>query len=211
MSSNVNQRRKNPARTASTARLVLAVSAALACVVLAACGSSKGSSTATTTASAASSASTSATGASGRAGSPGGGPTGRFAELRECLAKNGVTLPRPSGGRGAFFLGGGPNRGAFRGKDAQLRAAMKKCGALGGLRFGARSRRFGSSLLSNNPAFKRALTKYAGCLRANGVNVPTPNFSGKGPVFNTAHINTASAQFRSAQVKCRGMLRAGGL
>lgn len=206
MSSNVNHK-----RSISTARLSLAACAALACVLLAACGSSKGSSTTTSTSTAttstSASASTSAAGASDRGG--------RFSALRECLAKNGVALPRPpgvKGGPGAFFLGGGPRAGrvaATPAKRAQLQAAMKKCGAPAG--FGVRLHRFGSNSLRDNHAFKQALTRFAACLRANGVNVPTPNLSGKGPVFDTMHVDTASAQFRSAQVKCRGALRAGGL
>jgi hypothetical protein len=205
MSSNVKQR-----HTLRTSRLALAMCAALACVALAACGSSKGSSSTAATQSASTSGSTSSTGAGGLAGSD-----RRFSALRECLTKNGVTLPRPPGGRGgpgAFFLGGGPKGGAFTpARRAQLQAAMKKCGAPGGLRFGQRLRRFGSNPLRNSPAFKQALTRYAACLRSNGMNVPTPNFSGKGPVFDTAHINTASARFRSAQIKCRGVLRTSGL
>ena len=51
-----------------------------------------------------------------------------------------------------------------------------------------------------------ALSKFAACLRENGVNIPEPNTSGHGPVFNTKGINTASPQFRAATVKCRGVL-----
>jgi hypothetical protein len=212
MSSNVNQR-----HILRTSRLALALCAALACVAVAACGSSKGSAGTAARPSASTSGSTSSTGASGASGASGpAGPVGRFSALRECLAKNGVTLPHPPGGRGgpgAFFLGAGPRapRAFAPAKRAQLQAAMKKCGAPGRLRFGPRFRRFGPNPLSNSPAFKQALTKYAACLRANGVTVPTPNFSGNGPVFDTAHINTAGARFRNAQIKCRGVLRASGL
>ena len=58
----------------------------------------------------------------------------------------------------------------------------------------------------NNPIFKQALAKFAECLRQNGVNVPVPNTSGKGPVFSTKGLNTSSPQFRAATVKCRGAL-----
>ncbi len=43
-------------------------------------------------------------------------------------------------------------------------------------------------------------------MRYNGVNVPTPNTSGNGPVFSTKGINTAGAQFRAAEAKCRSSL-----
>lgn len=54
--------------------------------------------------------------------------------------------------------------------------------------------------------FRHALTKYAVCLRQNGVNMPAPNTSGKGPIFSTKGINTSSPQFRAATMKCRATL-----
>ncbi len=173
-----------------------AVALLLASLLLAACGgSSKASSSTSTTAS----ASTSTTGGLG------GARAGRFAALRECLQKNGITLPqrtpgtrRPPGVGG--FLGGagaGPTlpKGVTR---AQYEAALKKCG--GGFAGHGTGARFSS------PAFKAALAKFATCLRQNGVNVPSPNTSGKGPIFNTKGLNTASAQFRTAEAKCRTAL-----
>jgi hypothetical protein len=128
--------------------------------------------------------------------------------VRECLQKNGITLPqRPPGQRGAHpggpsgFLGGdgagGPQlpNGVTR---AQMQAALKKCGA------GGQFRRGGARLQS--PAYKAALAKFAACMRENGVNVPAPNTSGNGPIFSTKGLNTASAQFRSAELKCRSDL-----
>ncbi len=177
----------------------------LACIGLAACGSSsKSSSTAATAA-----ATTTATGANGTTGAK--GPiTGRFAAMRECLQKNGITLPkrtpgqrRPGGAGGAGgFLGGGAAgtggpalpKGVTR---AQYEAAIKKCGggsfAGGGARF-------------KSPAYKAALAKFATCLNQNGVKVPAPNTSGNGPVFDTKGIDTSSAQFKTAETKCRSTL-----
>jgi hypothetical protein len=80
---------------------------------------------------------------------------------------------------------------------AQYEAALKKCGggfAGGGSRF-------------SSPVFKQALEKFSACMRTNGVNLPTPNTSGKGPVFNTAHLNTSSTQFKAAEAKCSAHLR----
>ena len=45
-------------------------------------------------------------------------------------------------------------------------------------------------------------------MRENGVNLPAPNTSGKGPVFNTKGINTSSTAFKSAESKCRSDLGA---
>ena len=81
----------------------------LASIGLTACG---GSSTATNT-TATSAASTGASGSSGATG-PRGPGAGRFTALRECLSKNGITLPKRTPGQrpGAAggFLVGAPRR-----------------------------------------------------------------------------------------------------
>jgi hypothetical protein len=197
----------------------------LACGGLTACGSS--SSNTPTTASAAKSAATSTAPAQPAAAGPtGAGPTGatgpggvtRFAAVRECLQKNGVTLPqRPAGGRAAHrgapgFLGGGASGGPTLPKGmtrAQYTEILKKCG--GGFRgagafHGARA--FHGRRAFSSPAAHQALSKFAACLRQNGVNVPEPNTSGKGPIFDTKGIDTASPQFRQAETKCRSDLLA---
>ena len=145
----------------------------LAGLLLAACGGSSSSSST-------SNANASATSAGGS-----GGPTGpggaRFGALRECLAKNGITLPkrapgtpRPPGAGG--FFGGGAGRPLPAGVTrAQYEAALKKCGGRPG----------GPGRFSNSPARAQALTQFAACMRQNGVNLPPPNTSGNGPVFDT--------------------------
>jgi len=44
-------------------------------------------------------------------------------------------------------------------------------------------------------------------MRENGVNVPPPNTSGKGPIFSVKGLNTASAQFKAAESKCSVQLQ----
>lgn len=183
----------------------------LACFGLAACGGS--SSTTSTGANAASTgAASSGTSSSGsNTNAPGAGRGGaRFAAVRECLQKNGIALPqrksgsgRPAGASGGFLGGGasagGPQlpKGVTR---AQYEAALKKCGGHAFTGGG------GGGRFTNNPAFKTALAKYAECLRQKGVNVPAPNTSGNGPVFDTKGIDTSSPQFKAATAKCRGTL-----
>ncbi len=154
----------------------------LTCAVLAACGSASNP-TAT---------STSASNTTSAARAPGGGS----AAFRQCLAKQGVTLPQPTGtppsGGGAPALPGG---GA---SSAQLRAALQKCGAAGGGPAG-----------SGGPGQATALTKFAACMRSHGINLPTPNTSGSGPVFNTQGLDTTSTAFRAAEAKCSSDLPAG--
>ncbi len=174
----------------------------LASLALAACG---GSSSSSSSSNASASASASATG--------GVGPrSGRFAAVRECLAKNGITLPKRTPGTGrppgaGGFFGGAAGRPLPKGVTrAQYEAALKKCGG----NLAGRGRFF------NSPARAQALATFAKCMRQNGVNLPAPNTSGSGPVFDTKGLNTASAAFRAAESKCQGELqqaipgRAGG-
>jgi hypothetical protein len=176
----------------------------LACIGLAACGGSSSSSSSSTAASATSTSPGTGPGAKG----PG---SSRFAALRECLQKNGITLPkRPTGGgrpqrrggAGGFLGAGGAGASPTLPKGvtrAQYEAAVKKCG--GGNFAGGGARRF------NSPVFKAALSKFANCLRENGVKVPAPNTSGKGPIFDTKGLNTRSTQFKAAETKCSSVLR----
>jgi hypothetical protein len=188
----INSNRRTPA--ASAVVLVLL----LACLGLAACGGSSKSSSTSTNASAA----TTTTGATGAKGPN----AGRFTAVRACLQKNGITLPKlPAGKRPVPGVSpGGIGGGGFalpKGMSkAQYEAVVKKCGGLRGGAFNGGGARFSS------PVFKAALAKFATCLRQNGVNVPTPNTSGNGPVFNTKGINTSSAQFRAAERKCQSTL-----
>jgi len=206
--SNINSALRTLKGTSSRARAggpvagILAV-LALATVGLTACG---GSSTTTTNAAATGATATGGSSTGSSTSTPGVGRGGaRFAAMRECLQKNGVALPprTPGGGRpsgGAGFLGGGGGPALPKGVTrAQYEAALKKCGG------GGHFLRSGPAGV-NNPIFKQALAKFAECLRQNGVNVPTPNTSGKGPVFNTKGLNVASPQFKAATGKCRSAL-----
>ncbi len=215
--SHIDDKRRRPAgirRPTCTVTIGIVLVLLLVSLGLAACG---GSSNTTAT-----SANASATAPRGATGNGATGPSGaRFKAVRECLQKNGVKLPQrppgqhggrpggPSGPRGFFGGAGGTNgpqlpNGVTR---AQLQAAIKKCG--GGV--GGQLLHRGARLKS--PAYQAALTKFATCMRENGVNVPAPNTSGSGPIFSTKGLNTASAQFRSAELKCRrdltGALRRG--
>ena len=121
----------------------------------------------------------------------------RAAALRSCLQKNGVTPPKGKPGQG-----GAPGaRGPFGGSGqlptgvsrAKLQAALKKCGG-GNLPRAASARRAAGG--------GRRLAKFAACMRKNGVKLPAPNTSGKGPIFDTKGIDTNSAKFNAADVKC---------
>lgn len=177
-------------------RPLLALCVLGACVALAACGSSGSGSS-----SAGKSSSTSAN----KAGGPN---SSQFAALRSCLQKQGITLPsapsgatRQPGGPGAGAPGGGA--GGFQlpkgVTQAQYQAALKKCGA-GNLPQGGAG-------AFNSASARAGLVKYAACLRQNGINVPAPNTTGKGPVFSTKGIDTSSSKFKAAQSKCQSDLK----
>jgi len=172
----INASRPRPATTAAALLLVI-----LASIALAACGgSSKSSSSSTST-------NASAARTPGALGS-------RFTAFRECLQKNGVTLPkfsppqRPAPGTSRPALPTGVSK-------AQYETAVKKCGG-SGLFAGGRGR-FQSTTV------KQALAKFATCMRANGVNVPKANTSGKGAIFDSKGLKTSSAKFKAAEAKCR--------
>ena len=177
---------------------------ALAGLGLTACGGSSSSSTGTTAtaASASASAGGSGPGGFGATGSGATGPrAGRFKALRECLQKNGITLPSRTPGQrppGGFAGGAGTPQLPAGVTRAKYEAAVKKCG---GAPFVGAGRRIRS------PVVEQALTKFAACMRENGVNVPAPNTSGSGPVFNTKGLNTTSTTFQQAESKCRAILQ----
>ncbi|HEY2719316.1 MAG TPA: hypothetical protein VGI52_06780 [Solirubrobacteraceae bacterium] len=140
----------------------------------------------------------------------------RGAALRTCLQKYGVKLPkRKSGergrGRGAnpFGAGGANAPGSSGGAPqklpngvsrAKLQAAFQKCGG----RFAGGPRGFASA------AGRQRFAKFAACMRANGVDLPAPNTSGKGPIFNTKGIDTSSSKFKAADSKCAHELAPAG-
>jgi len=174
---------------------------ALAGLGLSACGGSSSSTATSANAGAGSSAKGATGGATGHSG------VDHLAGLRECLQKNGVTLPsRPNAGGGGpgSFLGGGAAGGTLPNgvSHAQFEAALKKCGVSHVPRPTTSTRGRVTS-----PGFRENLTKFAACMRENGVPLPPPNTSGTGSIFNTKGIDTKSAQFSSALAKCRSRLR----
>jgi hypothetical protein len=185
---NHHQRLQEPRRTvrALTCTAILATAG----LTLAACGGSSGSST---------------------AASP-QRPRTRAA-LTACLKKQGVTVPQrsagnrpPGGGRGGGGLGLGPGGppgaagGAGSGSNAdraKRQAAFRKCG----INF-----RGGAGQFRNSPAARQAYVKFAACVRKNGYNLPAPNTSGNGPVFNRSQVNQNNPKFIAASRKCQNLL-----
>jgi hypothetical protein len=226
MSHNSIPRRRLTALPSLIALAAILVAASLG---LAACGGSSSTTTTTeTTANAAATgtttAGTSSTGTtSTEPSSTGTSPTGtsstpttptapttgttpaaraaRFAAVRTCLSKKGITLPQRGAGG---FAGGGAQlpKGMSR---AQFAEALRSCGSgFKGSRFNKGASGFKNPF--NNARFHAVLARFAACMRQNGVNIGEPNTSGSGPVFDTKGINTGSAQFKAASANCRSTL-----
>ncbi len=179
---------------------------------LAACGSASSSSTTSSTTAAASSSGSSSGSASGTASS--GANSARRAQLVSCLKSHGVTLPaRPAGAGAPPGAGGGsgtgttgtgttPRRGFFfggggaRNISPKMQAAFKACGANFGFRGGAGGFR---GRISHT-----AITSFVTCVKQHGYNLPSPNFSGKGPIFPQS-VET-NAKFQAAAKSCQHLL-----
>jgi hypothetical protein len=148
----------------------------LATLLLSACGSSSASSSSGST-------------RSSEATKTAAAPEQRSVAFGECLRKNGIAT---AGAGGTSTLPAGVDQ-------TQYQAAVRKCGG-----FPSVPRAGGPKLASSQ--FAQVLAKFAGCMRANGVNVPTPNTSGKGPILDTKGLDPTSAKFVAARKKCSPLL-----
>jgi hypothetical protein len=175
---------------------------------LAACGSSSSTTSSTT-------ASASASGSTSGAAAGGGANSARRAQLVSCLKAHGVTLPSrpagapPGGGSGGssgtgtgtgttttrrrgFFFGGGAGGANI---SPKMRAAFQACGANFGAGGGAFRGRISHTAINN----------FVACVKQHGYpQMPSPNFSGKGPIFPRS-VET-NAKFQAASKSCQHLL-----
>jgi hypothetical protein len=185
------------AAAASAAKTAAGASAATTKIT----GTGAGAGRTTGSAAGSTSGGTGSTGAAGNGQAANGAFEARFAAIRTCLQKDGITLPaHGSGGPAAMFRNPQLPKGVSR---AQYAEALHKCGtAFTGGTSALSKRRFG------NTRFRQALIVFADCLRQHGVPIPQPNTSGNGPIFSTRGLNTASPKFREARQTCRSTLLA---
>ena len=63
-------------------------------------------------------------------------------------------------------------------------------------------------------AFVAALHTFTNCVRSHGLNIPEPNLSGHGEIFNKNSVNPSNPNYRSALQACEAdliaILRAAG-
>jgi hypothetical protein len=171
----------------------------------------------------------------GSSGSSGGGTTNAAAfgpggqlsaSDRECLQKNGLTLrggPQggtpptgttagpPPGASGTSTNGGGPPGGVFIGPGGgsgprqmpeNARKAFQACGIQS-----PSPQTAGGGPNVDSSAFRQSVTGYVACIRQNGYDMPDPNLSGKGPVFDESKVNRDDPKFQSASQKCQQLLQ----
>ena len=131
--------------------------------------------------------------------------------IRDCLEEHGIDVPeRPQGGPpadGELPEGGpppgagqGPSPGGFPGADGdEIRQALKDCGI--------DTPRGGMRPPQNNAAFRAAIQKYLKCMRSNGAELPDPNLSGNGPVFDDNDVDRQDPAFVKANRACQNHLR----
>lgn len=195
--------------------IVASALALLACLLLVACGGSGSSSTGSAAARGATATSAAPGNSSSTASTPSTSTSSaartqpqaqakskQFAALRECLRKNGG-LPSSKAGQASGALGARSSA-----QQQKLRAALRKCGVHVPKTAPSQSASTSKSNLASITAFRKALTEFASCMRQKGIKLPEPNLSGKGQVFNTRGLNTASAQYKAAQTACAAALRA---
>lgn len=208
--------------------LALLALAAVAALVVAGCGGGGGSET-----SAGSSTASATTGGEGQQAGKGGFAQ-ISDEQRECLKEQGVELPEPGegggppGGEGGE---GGPPEGGempeagempygeppeggekpeggeggppgFGGENGEeMKEAFEACGVetpqMQGGPGGANT---------NSAAFKKQVKEYVACVRENGYELPEPDFSGEGPVFDESEVDRESAAFKKASEACSDLL-----
>lgn len=213
-------------RTWRRPRLLLALAlAALAMLAIVGCGGGSGGSET-------SAASTSAS--AGASGEGGQGGSGGFAEISEeeraCLKEQGVELPEagaggapPEGGempegeppRGGEMPSGGPPEGGgtppgeggppgFGGEGGEaMEEAFEACGVEAPQMQGGGP---GGGPDTNSAAYRKQVEEYAACVRENGYDLPEPDFSGEGPVFDESEVDRESAAFRKASEACSDLL-----
>jgi hypothetical protein len=128
--------------------------------------------------------------------------------VRDCLEKAGIDMPQIPQGNGGpppdgegRPPGGGP--GFFGGENGEkIQRALKDCGIqLPERRVQRRAA---------TPGLKESIQTYAACVRRNGYDLPDPNLSGDGPIFDEGAVDRDDPAFAKASKACQDLLRPSG-
>jgi hypothetical protein len=163
-----------PARPASAMRNLVLAGFLMASVAVAGCGSA---------------ASSAGSGSSASASSDNQQNAARV-KLQQCLRQQGVPVPD---------TGGGGGQGQLSAADRQkVQTAMQgPCKAL-------RSQAFGNITAAQRQQFQDAFTKYAACMRQQGVDLPDPvPGAGGGPPAGGNRLDRSDPKVKAATAACQ--------
>jgi len=119
--------------------------------------------------------------------------------LADCLKRIGVPLDESASGHGnSTSIGGVLGQGGIRVPHSvtsrAFEEALARCGQ-------------GDIQVAGTPiknlAFRKRLTELARCLRDSGFDIPEPNISGKGEVFDTSRVDISSPRWKTSLRRCR--------
>jgi hypothetical protein len=86
----------------------------------------------------------------------------------------------------------------------KFQAALKACGVTTPAGGGRRARPDVSS-----SAYRKSIEAYVACVKKNGFDLPKPDFSGNGPIFDPNEVDQGDATFQKASAACQSTLRQG--
>jgi hypothetical protein len=122
-------------------------------------------------------------------------------EFAECMRDNGIDMPDPQVGEGGGVLFQGPGGG--RNNEEDFNAAMEACQDL--LPRGGEA-----PDEQQQAAMQDAMLEFAQCMRAEGIDMPDPEFSGDGGgrmrITQGSGADPNSDEFRAAEEKCRPIM-----
>jgi hypothetical protein len=129
-------------------------------------------------------------------------------EFSECMREHGVDVPDPKPGQGGIVLSGSTRSGpggknksttGINPEDPATKKALKACES--------KMPKLGAEMSpQQEEKFKEAALAFAECMRENGVNMPDPQFGGKGKVsiqIKKGGVNPDTPAFEEAQEACR--------
>ena len=59
----------------------------------------------------------------------------------------------------------------------------------------------------NSSAYRQSVSRYVACVKQNGYDLPAPNLSGNGPIFDESKVNRDDPKFQAASQKCQQLLQ----
>lgn len=135
---------------------------------------------------------------------------------RECLQRHGLNFrmpgsgnaPAPPAGASGTSTTGGPvvvgpgGRSGPSQLPENVRKAFQACG-VNPPSFSSG----GPPPNVNSSAYRASVNRYVACVKQNGYDLPAPNLSGKGPIFDESKVNRDDPKFQAASRRCEQLLQ----